>query len=90
MEKNKGGRLPGPRTKKDIAADDRRTGRPPKKEGERRASRFSVNLTDFEYAGIWFSAEKAGMSMSAYLVGLWMQSGDFKKWRTFSRRSRRG
>lgn len=90
MEKNKGGRPPGPRTKIEIAADSRRTGRPPKAQGERRVSRFSVNLTDSEYDGIEFCAEKAGLSMSAYLADMWKRSEDFKKWRTYSRRSKRG
>lgn len=90
MAGRKAGRPPGPRTPAEIAADVRRTGRPPKGKESRRVSRFSLNMTERDFEGLKACAKLAGLSMSAYLVRLWKQTEDYEKWRTSIKRSGRG
>lgn len=88
MAAKRAGRPPGPRTPAEIAADKFRTGRPFKDIGERHRTRFSINLTDWEYEGITACAEAANMSLSGYMVALWQDSEDGKKWRISTGRTK--
>ena len=63
------------RTPAQVAADSRRTGRPPKPPTERRTERMVVRLTREEKAKLEGRAGKAGLPLSTYILHLLQEKG---------------
>jgi hypothetical protein len=61
------------RTRLEIEADARRTGRPPKKAKDRQLHRITVYLTDAEMAHIEALAKEAGVSLAAMVLRPWRE-----------------
>ena len=61
------------RTKLEIAADKRRTGRPQKPKENRQLHRITVYLTDAEMAHMEALAKKAGVSLAAMVMRPWRE-----------------
>jgi hypothetical protein len=59
------------RTKAQLAADKRRTGRPPKSPKERQGCRVTVHLTEEERAHIEKLAQQEGISLAAAIMTPW-------------------
>ena len=56
-----------------MAADKLRTGRPPRKPGERQSERITVYLTAAERERLGTLAKKAGISLAALVMRPWRE-----------------
>jgi hypothetical protein len=59
------------RTKAQIEADVRRTGRPPKPPGEKQGHKITIYVTETERAQLETEAKKRGVSLSTLLMSPW-------------------
>jgi predicted HicB family RNase H-like nuclease len=64
------------RTKAQIEADARRTGRPPKAPGEKHSRQVNVRMTPGEWKRLSVEAERLGVSLSALLMRPYRKKGD--------------
>ena len=63
------------RTKAEIAADKRRTGRPPKPKAEKQSARVMVNLTQAERARLEKLAKAERLPLATYILSILRQKG---------------
>lgn len=61
------------RSQAQIAADKKRTGRPPKSKAEKQDRRVMVSLTKAEHAQLSALAKKAGLPLAVFLLRPWRE-----------------
>jgi hypothetical protein len=61
------------RTKAEIAADRRRTGRPPKPKAEKQSARVMLNLTQAERARLEKLAKAEGLPLATLIMRPWRE-----------------
>ncbi len=64
------------RTNAEIAADKRRTGRPPKSKAEKQSARVMVNLTPAARARLEALARKEGLPLATYILLILREKGN--------------
>jgi len=61
------------RSKAQLEADKRRTGRPPKAKADKQARKVLLSLTEAEHARLSVLAKKAGLPLAVYLMSPWRE-----------------
>ena len=63
------------RTAAQLAADKRRTGRPPKTSSRRQSKKVTIYMTPAELKRLETQATKEGVSLSALIMRPWREEG---------------